>query len=206
MRRSITNPRVVLAIILFCSVVYAYVDRPRLGVGFGGIAGTVQFHRADFNSTDSRSARFRSELEKRLKSDEFRRALLAKDLRQPPFFGEDARVVVRRLTPIGVGREEKPFADELTTEVLDAYQNRVLVFTLIEENQADITVMYLFPKSYRVLRSDNSWILWFQDKLPGMPDDAKLAAEAEAANEAVKNDIGSQVQLAIQDSAAASRQ
>ncbi len=40
--RSLSNPRVLLssllAVVLFYSIIWAYVDRPRLLVGFGGIA------------------------------------------------------------------------------------------------------------------------------------------------------------------------
>ena len=44
-----------------------------------------------------------------------------------------------------------------------------------------------------------------QDRLPGMPDTTRLAAEAEAANNVVRDDITKQVEHAVQDCAVKSR-
>ena len=210
MKRSLTNPRIllpwILVVVLFWSVVWAYVDRPRLVVGFGGIGDSIRFHHDEFNNTDARSARLREELETRLKSDEFISALRAEDIRRPPYFQEDTRVMVRHVAPLRFRPDGTASAGELAAAVVDAFQSQSLVFTLTEENQSDLDVMYLFPKSYRVEQPGNSWILWLQARLPGMPDATALAAEAEAANQAVKEEIGAHVQLAIRDSAASCRQ
>jgi hypothetical protein len=207
MRWSASNPRVVLSVlfsaILFWSVISAYVERPRLQVGFGGIGNTIPINQGGFNNVKVRSVQFRDELEDRLTSPEFIRALRAKDTRQPPFFREGTPVVVRRITPPGL--DVNPFAAALSRTVLGAYQTQTLVFMQGESGQADLYVMYLFPQSYRVYQPDNSWIRWFQARLPGMPDTTKLAAEADAANQAVKDSIDRQVGLAVKAAALSSR-
>ena len=79
------------------------------------------------------------------------------------------------------------------------------IFRVGESEQSDLYVMYFFPQWYRVYRPTNSWILWLQDRMPGMPDATRLAAEAEAADQAVKDDLGKLVQRTIQDCAMLSR-
>jgi hypothetical protein len=187
--RSLSSPRILLsflfAVILFLSVTWAYVERPRLDVGFGGISDTISIPQSDFNNITVRSGQFRDELENRLTSAEFMTALRAKDILQPPLFREGPPVLVHRITT-PPGLDANPLVGELTRTVLDAYQGRALVFIVGESERADIYVMFLFPRSYRVYRPANSWIRWLQEKLPGMPDTMRLEEEAEAANKAAK--------------------
>jgi hypothetical protein len=202
--RSLSNPRILLpflsAGILFLSVAWAYVERPRLEMGFGGISDTIPVPQSDFDKITVRSAQFRDDLENRLTAAEFITALRAKEIRQPPFFREGTPVAVHRITT-PPGLDPNPLAGELTKTVLDACQGEALVFIVDDSEQADIYVMYLYLRSYRVHRPANSWILWLQEWLPGMPDATRLEKEAEAANKAAKAHIGKLVQQAIQDCA-----
>ena len=163
MRRSLSNPRILLpvlfAAILFWSVIWAYVERPRIQVGFGGIGDTISVHQSEFNNVNVRSVQFRDVLENRLTSAEFMTALRAKDIRQPRFFREGTPVVVRRITT-GPGLDVNPFAAELSRIAKDAYQGQALVFVVGEPGQSDLYVMYLFSQSHFVCRPTSSWILW----------------------------------------------
>lgn len=207
-RRSLSNPRILLsflfAVILFLSVTWAYVERPRLEVGFGGVGDTISVPQSDFNNIKVRSVQFRDDLETRLTSAEFMTALRAKDIQHPPFFREGPPVVFHRITT-PPGLDVNPLAGELTRTVLDAYQGQALVFIVGESERSDIYVMFLCPRSYRVHRPANSWILWLQERLPGMPDTTRLEKEAEAANKAAKDHIGKLVQHTIQDCALSPR-
>ena len=53
MLRSFSNPRILFPLVfgigLFWSVVWAYVDRPRLHAGFGGIGDTILVRQHEFN-------------------------------------------------------------------------------------------------------------------------------------------------------------
>jgi hypothetical protein len=183
----------IAASVLFWSVIWAYVDYPRLQVDLGGFSDTIHLLKSEINI---------DELEKRLTSAEFMRALNAKDLQHPPFFQGIKPIVVRRIVMGGL--DANPFIAELQIALTNVYKGQSLVFMIIERNISDLDVIYIFPRSYCVNQSTNSWILRLQAALPGMPDTTKLDAEAEAANLAVKNHIGKQLQLAIQDSASSS--
>jgi hypothetical protein len=68
------NPRIllpsVLGVVLFFSIAGAYLDRPRIAVGCGGIGGTVPIVQRDFRQATVRSAGFRRTLQERLQSAE----------------------------------------------------------------------------------------------------------------------------------------
>jgi hypothetical protein len=207
MRRSLANPRILLPVLLAAallwSVVWAYLERPRVHVGLGGIGDTIPVRQSDFKKVKLRSVQFYDELENRLKSAEFAGALRASDVRQPPLFGQGVPVVVRRAAPPGL--DVMPRMEQMLGMVSDAYQGRKLVFLVGDSWESDIYVMYLFPQSYSVYQPGNPWILWLQAHLPGMADTAKLAAEAEAANQAAKEDLRKLVQATVEDFAASQR-
>jgi hypothetical protein len=202
MRKSIFNPRILISAIftagLFWSVIWAYIECPRLQVGFGGISETILIHQNDIKNVEVRSTCFRDELEKRLTSAEFMKSLHTTDSRQPRFFLEGTPVVVRRLP--GPSLDTNPLVANLTGAVSDAYKGQTLAFLMGESGQSDLYLMYIYPQSYRVEKPDNPWILWLQSRLPGMPDTLKLAAEVEAANLAIKDEIRKQVQQTVEHS------
>lgn len=89
-QRSLSNSRILLPLLLasglFWSVIWAYVDRPRLQASFGGVADTIPVRQSDFTDALVRSDRFRNDLGKRLTSAAFTAALDGKDVQQQGFF------------------------------------------------------------------------------------------------------------------------
>lgn len=205
--RSLSNPRVLLssllAVVLFYSIIWAYVDRPRLLVGFGGIADTIPVAQTDCDGVEVRSVQFRGELEKRLVSTAFMQALHAKDIRQPRLLREDTSVVVSHLPAPSL--DANPMAAELSTGIVNAYQSQALVIMIGFCDRSDVSLMYFYPRSYSVHRPTNAWIRWLQVKLPGMPDESRLAMEADTANKAAKDDISELVASTVQDCVSACR-
>ena len=155
-------------------------------MGFGGIAGVVNINGSEVANATVHSAKFCSALGNRLKSAEFMSSLRATDLRRPTFFPEGTSVVAR---PWSLGLDAQVSAAELKTAVTDAVQGPTLLITMMETGEVNLSVMYLYFQSYRVEKPENSWVRWFQSWLPQMPDEAVLAAEAEAANEVVKRGV-----------------
>lgn len=199
--RSFSNPRILLPLLLvvglYWSVVWAYLDRPRLQAGFGGIGDTIPVRQNDFANVQVRGGRFRAELDRQLNSAEFMAALSALDARQPRLLRQRTRVSVRSATPGGL--DVQTFVAEASTMVSDAFEGEAVAIIVGESEESDLYLMYLYPRSYSVHRPDNEWIRWLQARLPGMPDEARLAREAEEGNDTVKNDIRRLLQDTVRD-------
>lgn len=212
---KVTNPRIVLTCLLAIAVLWAYCERPRVRLGFGTITGKINVRPTEVGKVDVRSGGFLKGLEEHFTSATFMRKLCAS---QPRFFRPDTSVVVRHVGHHGL--DEKPVVAQLVGSVTDAFQGQSIAFLLWDVDNFDppgpldrpfgqfepgLSVMYFLPEAYRVEQPTYPWILWFQAHLPGMPDTANLAAEAEAANEVVKDDFEKQVRFAIEDSVASSK-
>jgi hypothetical protein len=206
MRRSITNPRILIPVVLggflFLSTVAAYLEYPRVDIGFGGIGETITIHQGDFDNVAIRSPSFRAELEKRLTSADFVKQLCDADRRRPPFFKKDTVVVLRQASQAGL--DAKPFAAELTATVLDSVKGQSLTFLLGEQGSSDLYVMYFYGQCYRVESPDAPWLRWLQTQLPGMPNTMALAAEAETANLAIKDELAQHIHHAAKAAASVS--
>lgn len=202
MRRSIFNPRIVLtsvfAAITLISIEWAYVERPRLEAGFGGIGDTVAIDRSRYPETNVRSVQFQDALEKRLTSPELLDTLRSRDVHGGGLYPDGTAVVIRRAPPLSVNA--RPLVAEVAA-IEEAYERDALAFVVSESGQADRYVMYLYPRSYGVHKSPNSWIRWLQRWLPGMSDPARIEAEAEAVNRDMKDEINRLIRAAIDDSA-----
>ena len=210
MRRSISNPRIVLvllaATILVWLVAWAYLAYPRVGPGFGVINGTINVWEGN-NADAAKAARLCDVLEKRLASPQFLDQLIAADPRHPSIFPRRMPLVVHDIPPTSLN--SMPTA---VSAMLSAFTANTTVFvTSIRHpcppninsppnvDTLTVSVWYMVPRMYQVVKPSNSWVLWFQSWLPGMPDADKLAAVADAANRAAKDCIEKQIQFAAQD-------
>jgi len=213
MRRSVSNPRVVLGyvfavmcLLFICLLLltWVYAEPPRVEVGFGAVGGTVHIRQSEFRDANLGSTVFRDELKRRLESTKFMEALRAGDSRRQVLFVEGTPVFVHTTPPPEL--DANPLAAVLPGAVRDGFQEQALVLLLckvdrfdLEDSGGGLSVIYLFPRAFRVVQPANSWIVWLQTRLPGMPDTTKLTAESELANEAVKRDIEKQVRLVVED-------
>ena len=195
MRRSVSNPRIVLpavgAAVLLWSVVGAYVERPRVELGLGGVGGSIAIEQEEFPDSVVRSAPFREALEEQLTSPQFLARLAAENPRWPPHFWEQTRVVIHHAPRASL--DVNPMVAALTTVLSETFNGQTIGVVLGESGQADLYVMYFFPQGYGVRKPTNSWILWFQAWLPGISRSEELAAEANAANERMESSIKQRV-------------
>jgi hypothetical protein len=222
MRRSITNPRIVLGylafVVLIWSIFSAYLERPRIIAEFGGLADTVSI-RQDRLSVDVRSSQFRDRLEKRLGSASFMDPLLAENSRMSRLFLPGIPTVTR-IDPVfdlaatsatgqpgtkaAPARPSTASTDSVAKTVTPGLQGDRIVFWTRKSGKSDLFVTFLYLRSYRVSEPSNKWIAWFQRWLPGMPNAERLkeiAAEAEAANQTAKDAIKAQIEAAAEQAA-----
>jgi hypothetical protein len=207
MRRSISNPRIVLAVlaatILVWLVAWAYLAYPRVGPGFGGIGGTIHVWEGN-NAEASHAARLCDALEKRLASPQFLSQLIAADPRHPSIFPQSTPVFIDGASDLSV--------KSLASTITNVFTNDTIMFIAYvghphpmyshsppNVDALTVSISYMVPRAYQVLKPSNSWVLWFQSWLPGMPDADKLTTEADAANRAAKDCIEKQIRLAAQD-------
>ena len=222
MRRSITNPRIVLGylsfVVLIWSIFSAYLERPRIIAEFGGLADTVSI-RQDRLSVDVRSTQFRDRLEKRLGSASFMDPLLAENGRMSRLFLpgtptvthfdaifdlEAASATGRTGSKTVPARPSTPNTDSVAKTITPGLKGDGIVFWTGKSGRSDLFVMFIYLRSYRVSQPSSGWIAWFQRWLPGMPSAESLkeiAAEAEAANQTAKDAIKAQIEAAAEQAA-----
>jgi hypothetical protein len=222
MRRSITNPRIVLGylacVMLIWCIVSAYFACPRIVAEFGGLADTVPI-RHDRFGVDVRSAQFRDRFEKRLGSASFMDPLLAENGRMPRLFLPGIPTVTH-LDPIidlaaasakaQPGTKAAPVtpstrsADYVEKTITPGLKGDRIVFWTAKSGRSDLSVTFLYLQSYRVSEPPNKWIAWLQSWLPGMPNAERLKelnAEAEAANQTAKDAIKAQIEATAEQAA-----
>jgi hypothetical protein len=207
MKRSFANPRILVPALFASTVLFliisAYVERPRVEVGFGGIADTISIQQEDIKNARVRSASFRDELKNRLTSPQFIAGLRRRDPHLSRLVPDGTRVVVRDFVLPSTSDASDFAATEKT--LIEACTGCNFTLMLGESYQADIYLTYIRTQCYRVSRPGNPLVEWFQERLPFMPDPTKLAAEADAANETVKHAIRKEVEQAVKNAAATPR-
>jgi hypothetical protein len=209
MRQSISNPRVVLGFLLVVApiwaVAWAYLDRPRVQVGWGALGGGVDIRQSDL-SVDIRSTRYCGEFEKRLGSAQFPARLAAANPQLAPLFPQDTPAVTKLpVFPVNAPSGAYPVPTSLTSPIASGAKAGGIVFMIGDAGRSDLAVVYFQFRQYRVTEPPNQWIAWLQSWLPGMPDKTVLAAQADEKNQPVKAAIESQVRRCAEDAASSIR-
>jgi hypothetical protein len=210
MRRSISNPRVVLGllsvVVLIWAIAWAYLARPCVEVGWGVLGGTVQIRQSNLG-VNIRSDRFRGEFEKRLGSAQFAAQLAAANPQIAPVIPPNAPAVTNLpVFPANAPSGTRAAPASLTTPLTSASSAGGIVFMTSDVERSDMGVVYLLFQQYRVTDPPAQLIEWLQSWLPGMPDKTALAAEADAKNGAAKAAIENQVQRYAEEAASSIRQ
>jgi hypothetical protein len=222
MRRSLSNPRIVLAYLAFValiwSVVWAYLARPRIVAEFGALGDTVPIRQERFG-VDVQLPQFRDRFERRLGSASFMDPLMTVNGRMPRLFVPNAPTVTSfdpildlgiAPTPGQAGSKNAfstpstPNADLVSRTIKPGLKGDRIVFWTGKSGRSDLFVTYLYLRSYSVTQPPNAWIAWLQRWLPGMPNAEEiheLAAQADAANQSAKDAIKAQIEAAAQQGA-----
>jgi hypothetical protein len=210
MRRSISNPRVVLGLLAVVVPIWAigraYLARPSVQVGWGVLGGTVPIRQSSLG-VDIRSPRFRGEFERRLGAAQFPTQLAAANPQLEPVFPHDAPVVTKLpVIPVTAPSGAQPVLTSLTTPITSGASSGGIVFMVSDVGMSDSAVVYLLFQQYRVTEPPTEWSGWLQSWLPGMPDKTALAAQADAKNQLAKAAIEDQVHRCAKDAASAIHQ
>jgi hypothetical protein len=205
MRRSISNPRIlvpcVLGTLMFLLIVEAYLEYPHVSAGFGAVAGTANIRASEIDN-NAQSAELRDQFEKRLQSPQFMKRLVASDYGCRAILEGTSAVVVRFDTKPGASAAEMPEVSQFA----DSLKAPKLTFLTMGTWNADLSVVFMIVRGYGISQPSSSWIGWLQERLPGMPDRDRLMKEAEAANQVVKQAIERQIQEAARETAIAETQ
>jgi hypothetical protein len=180
-----------LAAAILWTLAWAYLlEYPRVEAALGALSGDVIIPAREIPGANVGSKSFHAELETRLQSKEFVKRLCAHGSRWLPLVKEGASGVIAT-----------PFSDGMVSALADVVVGQGPSFIIGEPDYPtkSVQVVYLLFRAYRVSEPSLSGIARLQTWLPGIPRPARLAKDAEAANQAVKEAIQEEIRRAIRE-------